>query len=245
MTGAAAPMPTPPGRRPRRSAPPRRRLTADLIVTTALAVLDAEGLDAVSMRRVAQELGTGPASLYAHVANKDELLELMLDRVAGEVPLPEPDPGRWQEQLKEIAHASHRVWTAHRDIARACLGLIPTGANMLRIADAQLGAMRAGGVPPRIAALAVDALGMFVNSSAIEDTAYQARAAEEDDPQEYYERYIGQVREYFGSLPADRFPHIVATAEELTSGSGEERFAFGLDVLVRGIASHAVPPGAG
>ncbi|WP_245679401.1 TetR/AcrR family transcriptional regulator [Actinomadura hibisca] len=243
MTGADAPMPTPPGRRPRRGAPPRRRLTADLIVTTALGVLDAEGLDAVSMRRVAQELDTGPASLYAHVSGKDELVELMLDRVAGEVELPErPDPARWQEQLKEIAHAGRRVWTAHRDIARAHLGLIPTGAGLLRIADAQLGAMRAGGVPPRIAALAVDALGMLVSSSAIEETAYQARVGE-GDVQEHFAQRIGEVREYFGKLPPDRFPNIIAMADELTSGTGEERFAFGLDVLVRGIASHAIPPG--
>ena len=68
-------MPTPPGRKPRRPAQPRQPLTRDAIVGTAIRVLDAEGLEAVTMRRVAQELGTGPASLYAHVSGKQELRE--------------------------------------------------------------------------------------------------------------------------------------------------------------------------
>ncbi|MFC6929926.1 TetR/AcrR family transcriptional regulator [Actinomadura yumaensis] len=111
-------MPTPPGRKPRKAAPSRRPLTQDGIVAAAVRVLDAEGLDGVTMRRVAQELDTGPASLYAHVSGKDELNELMLDRVAAEVRLPEPDPERWQEQVKEVAREVRRVWQAHADIAR-------------------------------------------------------------------------------------------------------------------------------
>src|SRR5690606_28095546 len=74
---SAAELPTPPWRKPRRGGRTRRPLSRDLIVETAQAVVRAEGLDAVSMRRVAQELGTGPASLYAHVSDKDELLELV------------------------------------------------------------------------------------------------------------------------------------------------------------------------
>ncbi len=88
----ASDLPTPPGRRPRKAATPRRPLTQEAIVETAIRVLDAEGLEAVTMRRVAQELGTGPASLYAHVSGKEELRELMLDRVAAEIKLPSPIP---------------------------------------------------------------------------------------------------------------------------------------------------------
>src|SRR4051812_33822069 len=79
---ADAEVPAPPWRKRRKVAPPRQPLSQDLIIDTALRVLRAEGLDAVSMRRVAQELDTGPASLYAHESNKEELLELMLDRIA-------------------------------------------------------------------------------------------------------------------------------------------------------------------
>ena len=70
----------------------RRPLTRDAIVEAALAVLDRDGLSGLSMRRLAQELGAGAASLYWHVGNKEELLSLMLDRIVGESRPPAPDP---------------------------------------------------------------------------------------------------------------------------------------------------------
>ena len=80
----------------------RRPLTRDAIVEAALGLLEREGLQGVSMRKLAQELGTGAASLYWHVGDKEELLSLLLDRIVGESELPEPDPEHWQEQVKEM-----------------------------------------------------------------------------------------------------------------------------------------------
>ncbi|MFC6885011.1 MULTISPECIES: TetR/AcrR family transcriptional regulator C-terminal domain-containing protein [Actinomadura] len=234
-------MPTPPGRKPRKAAPSRRPLTQDGIVAAAVRVLDAEGLDGVTMRRVAQELDTGPASLYAHVSGKDELNELMLDRVAAEVRLPEPDPERWQEQVKEVAREVRRVWQAHADIARVSLAMVPTGANLLRIAEFQLAVMSAGGVPPAAAALAVDSLGMYVDAESVERAMYGTKLGEGASPEEQLHTFISGIRDYYKALPQDRFPHIVAMVDELTAGGGDERFEFGLDILVRGIASHARP----
>ncbi|WP_245667556.1 TetR/AcrR family transcriptional regulator [Actinomadura macra] len=235
-------MPTPPGRKPRKTAPARQPLTQDLIVATALRVLDAEGLEAVSMRRVAQELGTGPASLYAHVSGKEELRELMLDQVAAEVRLPAVDPSRWQEQLKELAREIRRVYTSHRDIAKVSMGLIPTGPSLLAIAEAQLALMLEGGVPPKIAGLAVDTLGMYIDADAIEDTIYMTKTPDGEDPWEAFQVHFQQIRDYFKALPVDRYPHITSMVDELTSGTGDDRFEFGLDILIRGIASYV--PGA-
>ena len=84
-------LPEPPWRR--RSKKTRRQvLDRDRIVEVALRIIDEEGIDGLSMRRIAEELDTGPASLYAHVSGKEELLDLVLDRVIGEIELPEPDP---------------------------------------------------------------------------------------------------------------------------------------------------------
>src|SRR5215470_690381 len=107
-----------PTRQPARTRPALHR---DAIVDVALRLVDSEGLDGVSMRRVAEELGTGPASLYAHVANKDELLELVHDRVLGEVEVPQPDPGHWQEQLRAMVMSAYRVYARHGDVARVSL----------------------------------------------------------------------------------------------------------------------------
>jgi len=82
--------PEPPWWTPRKATAPRRALSRQAIVAAALGILRAEGMDAVSMRRVASELGTGPASLYAHVANKDELLELLYDELLVSIPTVEP-----------------------------------------------------------------------------------------------------------------------------------------------------------
>ncbi|MBC6459995.1 TetR/AcrR family transcriptional regulator C-terminal domain-containing protein [Actinomadura sp. HBU206391] len=227
-------VPVPPWRKPRKAAPPKQPLSQEAILETALRVLRAEGLDAVTMRRVAQELGTGPASLYAHVSNKDELLELMLDHIAAEISVPEPDPARWQEQIKEVAREARRVWSAYADISRVSLGNIPTGPNQLTIAEGQLAIMRAGGVPDQIAAWFVDRLGLFIDADALEGSMYVSRLKEGWDA----ERYFGQIREYYISLPRERFPLIVSMTDTLMTGGDEERFEFGLDLMVRGLASY-------
>src|SRR5581483_4119040 len=87
----------PPERGRRRGRPP---ITREAIVETALQLLDRDGLDQLSMRRVADALDTGPASLYWHVGSKDGLLDLVFDQVIGEQEVPDPEPERWQEQLK-------------------------------------------------------------------------------------------------------------------------------------------------
>ena len=106
--------------------PPRERLSADRIVEVALAQMKERGYEAVSMRSVARELGTGAASLYAHVANRNELDALVLERVASRVEVPDPDPAHWQEQLRGVMVAMLALFDEHPGVARASLGMIPT-----------------------------------------------------------------------------------------------------------------------
>lgn len=90
------------------------------------------------------------------MANKEELLDPLLDRVLEEVELPEPDPKRWQEQLRELGHQLHTVFGRHRDVAVVALATVPTAPNALRIAEGMLAIMLAGGVPVRVAGLSLD-----------------------------------------------------------------------------------------
>jgi AcrR family transcriptional regulator len=231
----AAPDPEPPWWTPRKTAAPRRALSRELIVATALDVLRAEGMDAVSMRRIAADLGTGPASLYAHVANKDELLDLLYDEVVGTIPLVEPDPERWVEQVTQLWIDSRDALARAGDIARYSLGRVPMGPNALRVAELTMNLLRSGGVPDQAVAWAVDVVGMFVSAEAVEDAVSADLARAGRDPQEYYDR----VHQYFAALPADRFPVIAALVPQLMTGSGDERFRFGLDLLVGGLAALA------
>jgi AcrR family transcriptional regulator len=221
--------------------PRRRTLGKRAIVDAAIRVLDADGLDAMTMRRVGQELDTGGASLYAHVANKEELLELVIDHVIGDLVLPgPPDADRWEEQVKEVVRSMRGVLAAHKDIARACLARIPLGPNALRGSEALIGVMRAGGLPDQVIAYACDLLPLYATATAYEESLYAKLGLDHDE----LIRYIGEIREYFAALPVDRFPNVASLAVALTAGSGgDERFEFGLDVLVRGLASLAARGG--
>ncbi|MFF5207456.1 TetR/AcrR family transcriptional regulator [Streptosporangium sp. NPDC000396] len=231
-------IPAPPWRKARRANAPRTVLSRDLIVATGLRIIDSEGLDALSMRRVAQELGTGPASLYAHVENKEELLDLIYDEVMGEIRVPDPDPERWLEQLRELIMDEFRVFRAHADIAKVGLATVPTGPNALRIGEGQLAIMLAGGVPPKVAGLMVDRLGLYVSSDAYEGSLYITRQrASGKDLESFMGEFFGQVEEFYRGLPTDRFPNLVAQIDNLMNPGGVERFEFGLDLILRGLAS--------
>jgi AcrR family transcriptional regulator len=230
-------VPEPPWLRSRRRrAGVRAPLSREAIVEAALRVLDREGLEGVSMRRVAEELGTGAGSLYWHVGNKDELLGLVFERVAGEVELPPPDPARWQEQYKDVARNARRVLRSHRDIARWSLGRIPIGPNTLRVNEWQLSLLRAAGIPDRVAALAGDLFGLYVGAHAFEETLGLSSPTGEELPAE---EVIAMLRGYLASLPPTRFPNIVELVDELMAGGPDDRFEFGLDLFVRGLAAHA------
>jgi TetR/AcrR family tetracycline transcriptional repressor len=232
-------VPDPPWQAAPRARPARAPLSQDAIVHAALRVLDRDGSAGLSMRRVADELGTGPASLYWHVANKDALVNLIIDRVAGEVPLPEPDPDHWQEQLREWLLGVRQVFERHPGVAALTLGRVPTGPNVLRWAEWTLALLRGAGIPDRIAAFAGDLLGLYLGATGYE-AAMPPMTSATGEPLSV-EESVATIRGYFASLPADQFPNVVATVDDLVEGGPEERFELGLDVILRGLASYARP----
>lgn len=212
-------------------------LNRERIVDTALRVMVDQGYEAVSMRKIAQELHTGPASLYAHVANKKELDQLLVDRAAQAMNFPSPpDPERWQEQLKEAMREMLRVMRAMPGVARAAIGGIPLGEAALETSECLLGILKAGGLPDQAAAWAVDLIPLYVTAVAFEENVQRADQWSPED----LERFLDGLRSYFASLPADRFPLMMALAGQLTAGAaGDDRFEFGISVITAGLASLA------
>src|SRR3712207_2300609 len=100
-------------RPPRARRGPRPALSREEITRTAIELADGEGLEAVSMRRIAAKLDAGATSLYWYVSGKDDLYELMVDEVVGEIRVPEPS-GDWQHDLRELARAIHAMLQRHR-----------------------------------------------------------------------------------------------------------------------------------
>ena len=219
----------------------RRALGRDAIVETALGIVDAEGLDALSMRRVAQELNTGAASLYAHVSGKEELVDLVLDLAYRDLVHPVPDPEHWREQVKDFLRQARDLLVSHNDLARAALASnIPTKPNQLDSAETVLALLRAGGLSDRVAGYGVDLIGLYLVAS-----AHELSQRRNGDSPEQSGAYLDGVRDYFASLPADRYPVLLSMIEPMTRSVGDERFEFGLDVILAGLVAQAEPGAVG
>lgn len=221
--------PSPTGRSTR-ARPAKAPLGLEVIVDAGLRVLQREGLDAVTMRRVATELDTGAASLYVYVDNRDALVMAMLDRVVGTIELPRVDGRRWRRQLDDLLRGMLAAFEAHPGMARVAVANIPTGENALRASETLLSLLMAGGIHEQAAAWATDLLALVVTATAVEGEIYASRAEGATE-----EEFIAQLRAMFASLPADRYPHVSALAGPLTTGSGDVRFDFALEVIVDGL----------
>ena len=126
------------------------------------------------MRKLAQELDVGTASLYWHVRDKEELLGLLLDRIVGESEVPDPDPENWQEQVKELGRENRRLLQRHRDAAQISLGRIPVGPHSMPVLERNLAVLVAAGLPPRVVALAADMFALYVGGFAFEESMRDA-----------------------------------------------------------------------
>ena len=223
-----------------RERPARPPLSREAVLEAGLRVLRARGIEGVTMRAVAAELDTGPASLYVYVANRKELLDQMFDLVAGSIDLgPEPDPERWQEQLIALLTRVVEAMDAHPGIARVPLANVPTGPGATRGAERMLALLKAGGVDDRSAAWFVDIVSLYVNAVSYETSIYLE--AGDEDHAEIDER----LRQAFEQLPADQFPNFARMLPLLVTGTGEERFAFGLRLLINGLINTEPPQIAG
>jgi AcrR family transcriptional regulator len=177
------------------------------------------------MRRVAQELQTGPASLYTHVDDRRDLLNMLVERMTEELELPGPEVGDWQAQIKESLRRTRAAMNNHRDIARAVLGNVPTGERALETSEWLLKTLRDARVPVQVCAYAADLLFLYVTAVSFEESL----AGPVTSPEE--------VEAVFSAVDAERYPTIAAMSAELTRNVGDERFEFGLDMLVAGLAS--------
>jgi TetR/AcrR family tetracycline transcriptional repressor len=195
-------------------------------------------MDGLSMRRVGEELGTGAASLYWHVRNKGELLQLLFERITEEIVLPEPDPSRWQEQLRDLGRQTRSVLHRHRDSARISLGRFPAGPTLALLAEWLFELLRPVGIPDQVIAFLGDLMGLYVGAYAFEESLGLASPTGEDLPPE---EIVKMLRDYVESLPEERFPNTRGAADLLFSGDRDQRFEFGMDTIIRGLESYTTP----
>jgi AcrR family transcriptional regulator len=206
----------------------RAPLTRDRVVEAAVDLADRDGIEAVSMRRLGQELGIEAMSLYTHVRSKDDLLDAMIDRVVGEVPLPAVG-GDWQPTLRAMILASRGALVRHRWAPAILESRTDPGPATLRYVDALIGILRAGGFSLDVTHHALHVLGsrMFGFSQDLFD----------DSPE-----LTPEAAQALASQVAATLPNVAAIALAASHEGGlgpcddDVEFTFALDLILGGLA---------
>jgi AcrR family transcriptional regulator len=191
---------------------PRPPLTRPRVVRTALRLVDEHGLATLTMRSLATELQVSPMALYNHVQDKEELLDLMLDLVLGEVDLSAP-AGDWATQMRALVCSYHQVLTAHPALTRLYSSRVRIGPHGLRIMERGLGLLLRAGFSPADAADAFLALFTYTVG--------------------YHQ--MGRIEpRQFSALPPEQIPSVITVMDHLNGVHQPGRFEAGLDALLVG-----------
>ncbi|ONI86767.1 TetR family transcriptional regulator [Saccharothrix sp. ALI-22-I] len=232
-------------------------LSVDVIVDAAIAVADGDGMAALSMRAVGERLGRSAMALYTYVPSKAELVDLMYDRVLGELPTEYPLDGGWRVALRAWAEDARVFFLAHPWVLQVSQARPVLGPNEFAMLEALLRILRGTGLGPSVLRGVVGAVVQFVRGAAgvIADARRAARETGMTDEEWWFSRseVLAEVAVDFAS----RFPLSAAIgAEEPPSVPGEEcvpylerdavrNFAVGLDVLLDGVEAAVARARAG
>ena len=211
----------------------RPALPLDRILTVALELVDEHGADALSMRSLAQRLGSGTATLYRHFANRSELVAMMVDRLLGEVGLDaETVAGLpWQEACMSFAQNMFDALGRHGNVATLLIGQVPMGPNALAQRELILSVLLDSGFPPVVAAHAYATLTRYVLGFGIQ---LSGSATDLD----------AELAAAFHDLDPSRYPATVAVADDLPVPL-EEEFAYGLRLIVPASSDWVAEPNRG
>ncbi|MFD2472769.1 TetR/AcrR family transcriptional regulator [Amycolatopsis silviterrae] len=216
----------------RRERPAKPALSREGIVAAAVDVVRREGAERVTMRRLAKELDTGPASLYVYIRDTDELHAAVLDELLGEVPTSASE-GDWRSRLWTVMSAYRDVLYTHPGLARVALVTPLNGPNYLTVVDTVLGLLAEAGVPSGPAAWTVDLLLLVATASAVEHSTRNTRPEAE--------RQHDALAEILRGLSAKTHPNIAAAGQNLFSGNKNSRSRWAIDVLLNGARTTPLP----
>jgi AcrR family transcriptional regulator len=210
----------------------REKLNRDRIVDAALGIMDREGLDAVTMRRVAREVGVEAMSLYHHVADKDDLLDGVCARVMTDFRIPDRDDRPWTERARHGAREWRRVLKSHPNVIAlfAERSKPMTEVDSLRPMEYALSLIMESGADEREAVQVFNVMGGFIMGFVMMETGQMFTAgaldAQRPDPDVVAPTF-----------PTAQLPCIAAALPHLATCDPDEQFEFGLDLLLGGLQS--------
>jgi AcrR family transcriptional regulator len=218
----------------RRERPAKPALTRPGIIEAALVILREEGLDKVTMRRVAAALDSGHASLYVYVRDTEDLHAQILDVLLGEVIPSAAGAGTWRDRLKALLTSYGDLLGRYPGIARMAMSTQPSGPNYLTLVEAILALLNECGVTDGPAAWGVDLLLLYPTAIAVEHSNPKAGAKKADA--------LSDLATQLVNTDAARYPHIARLGATLVSGTGSARADWALDLLLDGLLAASPPP---
>ncbi|HYF27166.1 MAG TPA: TetR/AcrR family transcriptional regulator C-terminal domain-containing protein [Baekduia sp.] len=214
-----------------RKRPSRRTpLTRELVLRTAMALADEQGLEQLTMRSLAKELGVEAMSLYNHVANKDDLLDGMIDLVFGEIEPPLAG-GDWKAELRRRAVSTRAALLRHRWAVGEMEGRTSHGLSNLRIHDAVLGVLLGAGFSEEMSVHAYSVQDAYIYGFALQQTDMSSQT-----PEDFAAVAQRQMADYAAVL--DDFPNLVQVVGGHVAKVGydyDKEFLYGLDLILEGL----------
>ena len=215
--------------------PQRPRLSKTTVVGQAIALADAEGLDALTIRRLAQELGVTPMALYWHFRNKDELLNGLSDQFWSEIDTDVDDAAPWPEQLRTLLGSLVQVLREHPSASQLLASGEKQSPAALEAIEVTLEVLRRGGFDPRRAS-AIARNGLWTGLMlAMSEPGYGPSLGEGERAEQQRRNRIR-----LAMLPPDRYPCLVEAAEPMTDCDDPDfHYRFGIDLFIRGVQAMA------
>ncbi len=206
--------------------PQRLPLSRERVLRAALEIADGKGLSALSMRKVATALGVEAMSLYHHVASKADMLDGIVDLVAGEIEVPAIG-GDWKDAMRKRATSAHRVLLQHPWAPLLMVSRVNVGPSMLRYVDATIGCLRGAGFSFELVDRGWNAIDSHVYGFTLQKLNFPIEP----------EAYATAAESFLPMIPADTFPHLRELSEKVVDGShaGIQDFDFGLELILDGL----------
>ena len=226
--------------RPERVRQERPALSREQIVRVALEMADTEGIDEISLRRIAARLKVSAMALYWYIERKEDVFELMIDAAYGEVPLPEPGSRDWRSQFQEIAVQIRAMMHRHPWFASLIGHRAILGPNALKQTDSLLGIVSQLGFDMTTSMSILVMFNAYIVGFVLGEMGEaEARRRTGQSLQEWQEHVAPYMREQV--IASGRYPHLARYLAESEERLSEERFLFGLTRLLDGIAAYSVP----
>jgi TetR/AcrR family transcriptional regulator, tetracycline repressor protein len=213
---------------PHRSAGQRAGLTRESVLVAARRIADVEGVDRLTMRRLANALGVMPNALYSYFPHKEALLDALIDDLLGDIDSGDPDEGDWRDGLMKVMDSSRRLLLAHPQLVSVFLARPGLGPNAIRLGEITFTLLRRGGLDGD---RAVEAFRILLIYS-LGFTAFQAPRLNADSPER-----TQQVESTFANLSEDTYPEMHRLASHLAAPTTDRHFHTGLRWLLDGVSS--------